>query len=377
MKALFLIYHGFEEHNGISKKIHYQIQAFKECGVEMHLCYFTDTEGHKVRWIDKEPISDYGVGFKSKILKRTDFASIVSYIVKNNISLVYARHDHNANPFTIALYKDIQETGCKLVLEIPTYPYDQEYNGFPFSERANLFIDKTFRKQLVSHTDYIITFSSNTHIWGKETIRISNGIDFSQIPIKRQINDTTSVLNLIGVAEIHYWHGFDRVLKGLGEYYKTERPYKVYFHLIGNTGEKHGMEFREIIQAYSIEEYIIFHGALHGEALNEQFEKADLGIGSLGRHRSGITDIKTLKNREYAARGIPFIYSEMDSDFDNRSYVLKEPANEEAINIEELITFYESSNWNPAEIRDSIIDLSWKNQMQKVLDKLFKHEKEN
>ena len=33
MKALFLIFHGFDKANGISKKIHYQVKALKECGV--------------------------------------------------------------------------------------------------------------------------------------------------------------------------------------------------------------------------------------------------------------------------------------------------------------------------------------------------------
>ena len=32
MKALFLIFHGFDKANGISKKIHYQVKALKECG---------------------------------------------------------------------------------------------------------------------------------------------------------------------------------------------------------------------------------------------------------------------------------------------------------------------------------------------------------
>lgn len=50
-----------------------------------------------------------------------------------------------------------------------------------------------------------------------------------------------------------------------------------------------------------------------------------MGIASLGRHRNGITRIKTLKNREYAARGIPFVYSENDSDFDGMPYVMKAP----------------------------------------------------
>ena len=48
-----------------------------------------------------------------------------------------------------------------------------------------------------------------------------------------------------------------------------------------------------------------------GEELNELFNRADFAIGSLGRHRSGIYNIKTLKNREYAARGLAFMYSEM------------------------------------------------------------------
>ena len=48
-----------------------------------------------------------------------------------------------------------------------------------------------------------------------------------------------------------------------------------------------------------------------------------MGIGSLARHRSGIDKIKTLKNREYAARGIPFVYSETDDDFEHQPYILK------------------------------------------------------
>lgn len=31
MKGLFLIFHGFEAFNGISKKIRYQVKALKEC----------------------------------------------------------------------------------------------------------------------------------------------------------------------------------------------------------------------------------------------------------------------------------------------------------------------------------------------------------
>ena len=40
MKILFLVYHGFSEHSGISKKIHYQVKGLRENGHDVHLCYY-------------------------------------------------------------------------------------------------------------------------------------------------------------------------------------------------------------------------------------------------------------------------------------------------------------------------------------------------
>ena len=101
------------------------------------------------------------------------------------------------------------------------------------------------------------------------------------------------------------------------------------------------------------------------------FDFCDFGVGSLGRHRVGIDRIKTLKNREYAARGIPFIYSETDSDFDDKPYVLKVPADDSPIDIYRIINFYRQSPYSPQQIRNSIEDLSWKNQMMKVIKTIF------
>ena len=98
--------------------------------------------------------------------------------------------------------------------------------------------------------------------------------------------------------------------------------------------------------------------------------QADFAIGSLARHRSGIDKIKTLKNREYAARGISFAYSETDEDFDKMPYILKVPANESPIDIHRLIRFYMELDLSPRKIRDSIKNLSWKEQMMKVINNL-------
>ena len=371
MTALFLIFHGFEESNGISKKIRYQVSALKECGLDVRTCYYdVDKDGHRKWMIDDQTLTDFGNGSMAKLKKRYSFKPIADYVIKEKIDFVYIRSYHNANPFTIRFVRALKKGGAKVVMEIPTYPYDQEY--VTWRMKLDLFVDRCFRHQLAKTTDAIVTFSEVPVIFGQRTIRISNGIDFSAIKMKETINDTSTQLNLIGVAEIHYWHGFDRLIQGLINYYKTPRDYKVYFHVVGNpSGEREVQKVVTPIKENNLEKYVIMHGAQHGEALDALFDRTDMGIGSLGRHRSNITHIKTLKNREYAARGIPFIYSEMDSDFDNQPYILKAPANEEPIDIEELINFYQSRQWSPLKIRESIYPLSWKNQMQKVLDYLF------
>jgi len=103
------------------------------------------------------------------------------------------------------------------------------------------------------------------------------------------------------------------------------------------------------------------------------FDECDFGIGSLARHRSRIDKIKTLKNREYAARGIPFVYSETDDDFENMPYILKVPADETPLDIEAIIRFSNSVHLSPTWIRESIKEtLSWQKQMRCVIEETLK-----
>lgn len=366
MKALFIIFHGFNPANGISKKIHYQINALKSCGVDIELCYLKEDTGSKLRMIDNKVICNYGNDIRGKIKKRIDFYPITEYAIQNGIGFVYMRSNHNANPFIINMIRKMRKRNIKVIMEIPTYPYDNEYSSL--SGKVNLFIDKCFRRILAKYLNWIITFSDYNNIFGTPTIQISNGIDFSKIKLKQRINDTTKELHLIGVAEIHYWHGFDRLVQGLVKYYNNNPDYKVIFHIVGDFfGEREKNDIIPLIKTYHLESYIILHGAKHGEELDELFEQSDMAIGSLARHRSGITNIKTLKNREYAARGLSFIYSEHDSDFEDKSYILKVPANESPIDINSLIEFHKKVNIKPLEIRNSIQSLSWKEQMKKVI----------
>ena len=373
MRILFLIYHGFSEHSGISKKIHYQVKGLRENGHDVRLCYYGFAEnGHRCRYMDDNVLKDYGTGAMAGIRQRIDYHCIYEYCVKEKIEFVYARCFQNANPWLIRFFKKLKKAGVHAVTEIPTYPYDDEFKNFGRKERLGLKIDQLFRKKLYQQMDALVTFSDAERIFGQRTIRISNGVDFDSIPLHHlpsTLHLPPSTLHLIGVAEVHDWHGFDRVMTGIGEY-KGKRD--VVFHVVGGVHpNRMNNVFMPIIEKYGLHDKIVFHGQLFGEELTNVFNQCQFAIGSLGRHRSGITVIKTLKNREYATRGIPFIYSEQDSDFDQQSYVIKAPADESPIDIQRIIDFMDHFNMKPEEIRRTVEHLTWKIQMQKVVDAVF------
>ena len=375
MKILFLVYHGFSAESGISKKIHYQVKGLRQNGHEVHLCYYDfDSRGHRCRYVDERVIADYGTGAIAALRSRFDLGCIYRYCIENGIEMVYARSFMNASPVIVRLFDRLKKAGIKCVTEIPTYPYDSEFKGYPLKYKIPLYIDMMFRNQLAAKMEAIVTFSNEKSIFGKRTICISNGIDLESIPLHNPRKQKD--IHLIAVAEIHYWHGFDRLVAGMGEYYKQNPDgRKVYFHVVGweddrGTTSNGYLTVNQMANRYGIEKYIINHGKLFGEKLDEVFNQCVFAIGSLGRHRSGITNIKTLKNREYSARGISFIYSEIDSDFDSKPYIIKAPADESPINIQEIIDFINTHDFKPSEIRKTVEHLSWKCQMEKVISNI-------
>lgn len=366
MKILFLVYHGFSEYSGISKKIHYQVKGMRENGYDVRLCYYDFSDGgHRCRFVDGQVIADYGTGWLAAIRQRLDYGCVYDYCRREGIGLVYARCFQNANPWLISFFKRLRRAGIHAVTEIPTYPYDAEFKTFEWKMRMELKVDRLFRRRLYRQMDAVVTFSDAEEIFGQRTIRISNGVDFDSIPLHRFSGDPKA-LHLIGVAEVHQWHGFDRVMTGLGEY---QGDVPVFFHVVGGVHPAHMAKyFAPIIEQYGLQEKVIFHGTMFGKELDNAFNQCQFAIGSLGRHRSGITVIKTLKNREYATRGIPFIYSEQDSDFDHQSYVLKAPADESPIDISRIVDFMARFTMKPEDVRQTVEHLTWKIQMRRVVD---------
>ena len=372
MKGLFIVFHGFSPHSGISKKIFAQCEALGRCGVDIALCHTEiDADGTQRRLAGDAVIRTFGSGLRAKALKRVSYTDITGYIRRERVEFLYIRHDLNANPLLVGWLRSVRRLGVRIALEIPTYPYDAEFREAGRKEKLQLQIDRMFRRALAREVDRIVTFSDDEEIFGQKTVRISNGIDFDAVPLKTERHDITREVRLLALANIHPWHGFDRVIEGLKNYYAAPHDREVKLRIVGDGMPDLIGGYARSIEAYGLDAYVEITGPRSGAALDAQFAWCDMGVASLARHRNGIESLKSLKNREYAARGIPFVYSERDSDFDPMPYVLKAPADDSPLDIAALLGWLDTADRTPEHIRTTIEGrLSWERQMQKVMTEM-------
>ena len=195
------------------------------------------------------------------------------------------------------------------------------------------------------------------------TVKISNAPAY-KLPIKTM--QSKDGLHMIAVANLAFWHGYDRLIKGMANYYRKPHDKDVHFTIVGKGNLDIYNDLVCLVKENSLEDHISFLGQKNNSELDKYFDEANLAIGCLGCHRKNIYEVKSLKNVEYAMRGIPFIYSESNSDFDTRPYVLRVPADDSDIDISQLFDFVKRLKLSPLEIHDSVKDYTWGSQMKKV-----------
>lgn len=365
-KILFLTFLSIVDGNGISNKILDQVEGLRTNGCEAHLMNYKIIDGQYYLMLDGEKFYKLG-GFARHFNKSGMFRAIESYIIENKLNVLYYRYNMYATGTLVSFFKRL-EGKCKRVLEIPTYPYDAEFSKASFSLRVVNFVERYYRKKYCHCVDRIVTFIDEKEIFGVPTIKISNAVNPNAIPLSGAIHNTGEV-RMLAVANINFWHGFDRIIKGVRDYYdgQDRKVPHVTLTIVGDGNNEVKSELVQLVNENNLGDYIRFVGNTSGKALDDLFNNADMAVGCLACHRKDIITVKSLKNVEYAMRGLPFIYSEINDDFDDKPYVIKMKADESPINITELIEKYNNINCTPQEIRDSVKDLTWNYQMGIVI----------
>ncbi len=135
---------------------------------------------------------------------------------------------------------------------------------------------------------------------------IANGIDAEAYPLRtspvfdgKQLN----LMMLVGGSTAVDWHGIDLVMQGIEQY---RGPIQIQLWLLGDTS---------VLKPYEAP-YIVKPGFADKKMLNVLSDTIHIGLGSFALQRKGLNEACSLKMREYAARGIPAVYGQEDSDYE-------------------------------------------------------------
>lgn len=229
------------------------------------------------------------------------------------------------------------------------------------------------RKKLRDLVDLALTEGNIKDFFGINTVELGMGVDLEGISEHCYSGDKETV-NLIMIGCDAIYHGTDRIIKSLHEYYKSNfQKMKIYLHLVGSVLEKD----KKMISKLNLDNYIFLHGKIYGNELERVYNQSNIALGPLAQFRTGKKDTG-LKTKEYFAKGIPYIYSgEENTILDDYPYILKIENDESVINLSCVIDFYnslKSKETVSTEMRNFARNhYSW----EQIYKKIFKYVEQN
>jgi len=284
------------------------------------------------------------------------------------IDILYMRE----SPQTKKMMSIVKNKRLIKLLEYFTYPYEEEYkNILPKLDR--IFFGNDKRRRMEKLVDLVVGISAEKNLNVDEKfILITNGIQLDSMKVKKQ--NKKNYLNLLSIAVVSFWHGYDRIIKGLYEYYKTNPEKEIYYHCVGEGSDLENL--KTLVRELSLEKYVIFHGIKTGEDLDKVVDECDIAFGSLANHRKKLYADCALKNREYCARGIPFVIASDDPDFpETFPFVYRIPKDDTPVDINQVVKWYESlikahPNYSMEMRKYAEQNLSWDAKMKPVIEKI-------
>lgn len=381
MRILYLTYFSFLTSNecGVLKKIKSQIKALEGLGYTATLMGLGDSsfslkEGENITTFE----------CKACYNKRKTIYFILKKLIDiQNYDIVYIRLPGFIDSYFFKTLKFLKRKNKKILLEIPTYPLNGELKNnlknylrscqlFKFLTRCVAYsLHFVYIRMVKKYIDKIITFMPYEKIWGIDVVCIDNGVELEECKLIEKENHEG--INLIIVANLAKWHGVDRLIAGLKDYYDNNVSERVFLTIVGET-ELIG-DLKQYAHEKEVYKYCKFVGRKDGELLRQEYSTADVAVGSLGMHRIGVLNGSTIKVKEYCALGLPFIYAYNERLIkENFKYALKLKMDESPVDISQVVDFYKGlkmTKRQALEMRSFAEEFfSWKKQMAYVVQNL-------
>ncbi len=283
-------------------------------------------------------------GYSKTVLYYDLFAALKRALAARHFDAVYMRYMpvYGNAP---AVLRDFRRQGGRLIVEHPTYPPEKGRVTSALRKPVFWYTDRVFarlEKQIDLYA--LIGDPCGDTLHGIPAMNIVNGVSADQLPLHAPRPEGSAV-QLLALASMSYWQGYDRLLRSLADYRGTV-PVRIL--MAGGEGDGSLAAWKQLAHELGVSDRVVFTGPLSGEPLNDAVARCDIGIGGLGLHRIGQYRSTTLKLREYMARGLPFVYAVEDPSIpqDDR-FCLQLPNDDSPIDMEQLVRFSLRSRSEP------------------------------
>jgi len=270
--------------------------------------------------------------------------------------------------------KTLQEAGVKVIVEIPTHPSIKEHESDKRLWRKPIYkMMKCNEEKAAKYVDlFALIGEQDTEYLGRPALNIENGVNMDNIREKKDLSKNDEI-HFIAVAKITRWHGYDRFIEGLHNYKENGGTEKIVFHVVGPEGDGSLSEYQSLVKKYSLEENVVFHGTMFGDALAELFDRCDVAVACIAGYRKKFKKSSELKIREYMASGIPFIYGTINDAINPKwDYCLKISDDEEPIDIFTIVEFAKKvkgeQDISKRIRKDCTENMTWEKQMKLLFD---------
>lgn len=335
-KGIYIYPGSNTEFTGVNKKINDQIKALSDWfDVDMIVLEKENADVmHKILW--RMPFGSWGAKY-DEILNTLRLET-----EQRKFDFIYIRAQALDKRY-IGFLKRLREyhSSALILLEMPTFPYDKEYLQ-NWAMWPWFFKDRVYRRKMRKYINRIVTFTDDMKIFGIDTIRTCNGICVGDITMPERnewdVNGPQSV-NLLAVARFQKSHGYERIIRGLSEYYSGNYTITVALHMVGDGPER--KRYERLVSEYKLQKYVLFYGTLTGKELEKVYAIADMGMGCFGLFKRGINKSSALKIREYLAYGLPVVSGVNEDAFTKGcEFFFELPNNRSIISIKDIIQFY-------------------------------------
>lgn len=346
-KKLSYYSYGSENFPGVMKKIDNTVKAAQNLGLQAEHKAYKSADKYK--------------SLKAMLIDDADIIFIrFSFLIQTIL-------------FPIVLMKRLQ--GKKIIIDVPTprvIALNEMRGGQAKNLKFKIVWNYIFSSWILFPSNLIIQYAEESNFFSfglrNKTLKMGNGILIDDsIKIVAQKKHTNKI-NLIAVASIAFWHGYDRLLKAMALARKNHPNIDINLTLVGD-GELLP-ELKQLAEKLDLNTKVRFTGALYGQELEAVYEGANIGISSFGLFRKGLDEASDLKTREYIAKGLCVLGAGKDPDFPESSpYRFLVPNNESIEPIAEmLVKLAQSDLPEPEEVRAyAEQNLAFEGKLKKML----------